>query len=225
MCYRSFKRVLIVITLTILSYLVLSQITKAQPHPGLIYGETGDVKIKDLSQDGNAEQFGNNKKKMDEAAAGETHNDNFEEDPEEDEEEDSNLEEQMSITEFSGPLKAVPDSFITISKCPVCFGTDMCEELKRAELKIDIPETPTKLNKEGIFFGIFQNKGITIKTYAEGYHFQRYEEFMCKNITSRAHCDIEKEILLSYANSESAVQPDAIKRAYRIAHTKPEDLL
>ena len=92
------------------------------------------------------------------------------------------------------PLKhpqKVPDVLTKLSKCPACFGRDICEEIDNGVIQIDVPREWTFEKKKGVYFGRRHGtENIVIKTLVRDGDFKKFDSFICQNVTGTAECDV-----------------------------------
>ena len=124
------------------------------------------------------------------------------------------------------PLKhpqKVPDILTKLSKCPACFGRDICEEIDNGVIQIDVPPEWTFTKDKGVYFGRRHGtENIVIKTLVRDKVFKKFDSFICQNVTGTAECDVGNAIARSYVVSENAWTSKHLQETWKIVHPFPQ---
>jgi len=124
------------------------------------------------------------------------------------------------------PLKHpqnVPDILTKLSKCPACFGRDICEEIDNGVIQIDVPPEWTFAKDKGVYFGRRHGtENIVIKTLVRDKVFKKFDSFICQNVTGTAECDVGDAIARSYVVSENAWTSKHLQETWKIIHPFPQ---
>lgn len=132
----------------------------------------------------------------------------------------------------SQSLQSIAPALTQVDKCPACFGVDMCSEIQDGHLMIEIPQIMTEAASKGVYFGRwmdFKNKWtgsqVVVKTLKkEADEFNRFDRFICQNVTKTDKCDVAEAIKKSFMVKPEAWGLQNLRQAYKIAHKAPEDL-
>lgn len=125
-----------------------------------------------------------------------------------------------------GPLKhpqKVPDILTKLSKCPACFGRDICEEIDNGIIQIDVPTEWTFTKDKGVYFGRRHGtEKIVVKTLVRDKVFKKFDSFICQNVTGTSECDVGDAIARSYVVNENTWTGTHLQESWKIVHPFPQ---
>ena len=97
-------------------------------------------------------------------------------------------------------MQAVPSRMVMESKCPACYGHEICKEIHRGDIEINIPDElvhSDMVSRKGVYFGKWGDKDIVVKTLDNrGTHnFKLFDSFICNNQSLPVGCNVSSAIL------------------------------
>ena len=129
---------------------------------------------------------------------------------------------QRTIIPQSRDLFAVPDLLQQETTCPACLGRSVCDDIRQGFIKIrPHPYAQHVYGKGDAFYGKFEEGDIVLKTIASKEDWNKFDKFLCQNVTHSDTCDIPSTIRRSYMSKpDIALTAPHLKQAYRIVHEK-----
>lgn len=139
---------------------------------------------------------------------------------------DELINEQRLIIPQDPDLEKVPAALTQTSKCPACLGQSLCEDIDQGIIKI----RPQSISDEGfkkgsVYYGKYEESEVILKTLSPLEDWNKFDSFLCRNMSQGANCDVSSVILKSYmAKPQLSLTTSHLKEAYRIVHEKPDGL-
>ena len=123
-------------------------------------------------------------------------------------------------------LIRVPDYLTEMSKCPACFGTDMCPEIKSGAIRIVEPDANDELKLKGVYNGYWNQKPVVLKRLNRHKEYAKVDSFLCQNASMELNCDVSKAILSekSLVQNEKTFSPDFLRSVWGIIHDRSDQL-
>ena len=116
-------------------------------------------------------------------------------------------------------LRRVPDNLTKLSKCPACFGRDICDEIESGTIQIDVPEAWAWTKYKGVYFGLRHGiERIVVKTLVRDKVFQKFDSFICQNVTGTSECNVADAIARSYIVNENTWTSRHFQESWKIVH-------
>lgn len=130
-----------------------------------------------------------------------------------------------AVASIDQSLQSIPDKFIGLEKCPACFGLELCDEIKNGFVRVSFPEAPNFATQRGFYYGKWHKKPVVVRKIGESNEgYEKYEQFICENVTQSKTCDISEIIVKSFAVKSSSFTRENLQKAFTISHKEPHDL-
>lgn len=120
-------------------------------------------------------------------------------------------------------LDKIGDSMSHRSKCPACYGQDLCKEFFDGVLTIDTAHP--SLNGQQILYSGFRHGSyqVTVKTHTESV-YRNFDRFLCKNASLKENCDVAVAAVNSFITRQEAFSVSNLRNAYKIFQTSTNAL-
>ena len=139
-----------------------------------------------------------------------------------------NVASEDEVAHAGEQLRNVVSSILTAqSKCPACFGLDLCEDIQEGELKlINEHEETSNLFFRGTFkrYDVPGLTRVMVVAYDSSEEFKLFDDFICKNASAGLGCDVGDAVMDTFMAGHDALKPQFLKKAFRIAHRSVNEI-
>ena len=128
------------------------------------------------------------------------------------------------------PLAPVPVWLTRHSFCPACFGTDLCSDIQRNHVRLNLHALNMLKDGDNIdakqLPGKKGNSKILLKTLVPDSLFKIFDEKICLNSSQSEDCDVSDVAARSssFLVRQESFMPKMMQNSWKLVHDEPENL-